>query len=52
MMNTIEDMLKFGDEIDYYDHCYIERVIELHHLQNCLINMLSEEDIVLAANQT
>ena len=43
-MKTIDDILKLCNEFPLYDQYIIERVLELNHVGECVIGILSECD--------
>ena len=45
-MKTVQEVLDFCNEFTFYDHYNIERNIELNHVRDCLISVLSECDVI------
>ena len=45
-MKTIKEVLDFCNEITFYNHYKIKRVIELNHVRVCLISVLCKCDLI------
>ena len=49
-MKTTNEVLNFCNEFTFYDHCIFERVIEVNHVRDYIIIVLSERDFDHADN--
>ena len=45
-MKTIKDVSTFCNDFTFYEQYYIERAIELNHVRDCLIRILSKCDFM------
>ena len=47
-MQTKTEVLDFCNYVTFHDHINIERLLELNHVRECVISMLSKCDVIPA----
>ena len=45
-MKAVKKVLDFSNEITFYGHYNIERVLKLNHVRDCVNNLLSKSEYI------